>query len=122
MPDVWRFPAAVDDVVDGDTLDVTVDLGFRVYSQTRIRLRGIDTAEIYGVDQDSAEYMLGIDHAQFVESFVAAADDREYPFLLETDTESGKYGRWIGDLKRLSDDVWLTDALDDEYPDVDRGY
>lgn len=35
-------------VVDGDTYDVLVDLGFGVYHKIRVRLRGVDTPEKYG--------------------------------------------------------------------------
>lgn len=121
--DSWTVPAAVTNIVDGDTLDVRADLGFRTYRKARVRLRGVDTAEIYGVSHDSEEYDLGIDHLEFVIDFVDNAPDDEFPFLLQTEQESGKYGRWIGDIQRRSDGVWLTEALTNEYPKVDfHGY
>jgi len=42
---VYTYKAVVYNVVDGDTVDVMVDLGFKVYSKQRIRLSGIDTPE-----------------------------------------------------------------------------
>ena len=47
---LWWYPARVLGVVDGDTLDVMVDLGFRAYQKIRVRLHGIDTPEVYGVN------------------------------------------------------------------------
>ena len=45
-------------VVDGDTLDLSIDLGFGVIltgDEARVRLRNIDTAEIFGTAKDSEE-------------------------------------------------------------------
>ena len=45
----YRYRAELDRVVDGDTLDVVIDLGFYIRIKERIRLEGMDTPEIYGV-------------------------------------------------------------------------
>lgn len=42
---MFVYQATVDYIVDGDTVDVTIDLGFKIYSKQRIRLNGIDTPE-----------------------------------------------------------------------------
>jgi micrococcal nuclease len=42
---VYQYKAKVLNVVDGDTIDVSVDLGLQIYSLQRIRLYGIDTPE-----------------------------------------------------------------------------
>jgi len=42
---MFTYKAVVYNVVDGDTVDVMVDLGFKMYSKQRIRLSGIDTPE-----------------------------------------------------------------------------
>lgn len=42
---MWTYLAKVEKVVDGDTIDVSIDLGFNVWHKTRMRLLGIDTAE-----------------------------------------------------------------------------
>ena len=39
------YRATVTNVVDGDTIDVTIDLGFKIFTKQRIRLNGIDTPE-----------------------------------------------------------------------------
>lgn len=45
---MFTYRAKVDRVVDGDTYDVTVDLGFKIYHKVRVRLRNVDTPEIFG--------------------------------------------------------------------------
>ena len=52
----YRYRAEFDWVVDGDTLDVLIDLGFYIRIKERIRHEGVDTPEIYGIPQDSEEY------------------------------------------------------------------
>jgi micrococcal nuclease len=42
---MWTYQAKVERVVDGDTIDVTIDLGFSIWYKTRMRLLGVDTAE-----------------------------------------------------------------------------
>jgi micrococcal nuclease len=48
--DSRRFPATVDRVVDGDTMDLTVDLGFEISKIVRIRLMGLDAPETWTRD------------------------------------------------------------------------
>jgi micrococcal nuclease len=42
---MYEYYTKIDKVVDGDTVDVFIDLGFSVWHKERIRLSGIDTAE-----------------------------------------------------------------------------
>ena len=50
---------SIDRVVDGDTIDVTIDLGFDLYKKERVRVAGVDTPEKRTRDLDEKE--LGID-------------------------------------------------------------
>lgn len=54
-------------MVDGDTIDVLIDLGFYVELRERLRLEGIDTPEIYRVPKDSEEYKKGMVAKEYVE-------------------------------------------------------
>lgn len=50
MKPKYTYSAFVDNVVDGDTIDVSLDLGFGIYWKTRVRLNGIDTPELNSAD------------------------------------------------------------------------
>lgn len=118
---VWHFPAQTGRVVDGDTVDVTFDLGMRIQAiDQRVRLYGVDTAEIYGVDKESDEYERGIEHKQFVEAWlsdaVEQASDDEFPLRCYTLKGAGKYGRWLADVLSPEGES-LVAALHDEYGD-----
>ena len=56
----YLYKATVTRVVDGDTVDLEIDLGMSVFAKQRIRLAGINTPETYGVKKDSEEYAAGI--------------------------------------------------------------
>jgi len=57
---MYQYKAKAERVVDGDTIDVTIDLGFKITTHQRIRLAGIDTPEVYSVKKDSDEHRRGI--------------------------------------------------------------
>jgi micrococcal nuclease len=110
----WTYRAHLVEVVDGDTVDIRVDLGFKTYKKIRVRLDDVDTNEIYGVEKESSEYQLGKEQQRFVRDFLDA--DGEWPLTFESRAEKGKYGRWIGDI--YVDEESLTEALLREWPDV----
>ena len=87
-PRLWTYAARVLRVVDGDTLAVVVDLGFGRRADSRLRLRGIDTAELY---KDAGR------HARdFVEHALADA-----PTVLISTRRTDAYGRYLADVKYL---------------------
>jgi len=110
----WKYRAECEHVVDGDTVDIRVDLGFKTYKIVRVRLSGVDTAEIYGVEKGSDEYEKGMRQTQFVIRFLTVSGD--WPITFKSEEESGKYGRWLGDLS--VDGTLLTEALINEWPEV----
>lgn len=88
----YKYRAKLIRVVDGDTYDFEVDLGFHTFTRIRIRMSGIDTAETYGVKHESDEYARGIEQKEFVEDWFKSAED----VIIETEKdEKGKYGRWL---------------------------
>lgn len=123
--ELWQYRADVERVVDGDTLDLRIDLGFGITltgDEARVRLRGVDTAEIYGSRKGSDEYIAGQRHKSFVEEWVDQAESRPWPMFIETrkDDERGKYGRWLAVIIRRSDGANLIEDLIDEFGDAVR--
>jgi len=76
MPDDARFStyrARLYDVIDADTIDLVVDLGFQATRIVRVEIAGIDAAEIYGVSHDSDEYEQGKAQLEKAENFFREA-------------------------------------------------
>jgi micrococcal nuclease len=78
--------------VDGDTVDVIVDLGFRVKMNLRIRLSHVDTPERGADDFEKATQILRV--------FLSDATVADNRLILRT-SKQGKYGRWLGELISL---------------------
>ena len=79
-------------VVDGDTIDVDIDLGFNVSYSQRVRLAGIDTPE--SRTKDRFEKTLGLEAKEYVKSKLKDATD--IVIKTELPDSSEKYGRILG--------------------------
>ena len=106
---MWEYRATVDRVVDGDTIDFTVDLGFNVQTKIRTRLSDVDTHETYGVSHDSEEYALGKRESEWVQEWVDEAES----ITIKTE-DTGKYGRWLATVHR-EDGECLNQRLVEEF-------
>ena len=133
MPDArpdteYVYRARLLNVVDGDTVDLEIDLGFRITREVRVRLKGVDTAETYGVRKESEEYAAGMEQKQLTEAWLRrgmSEGDGEYPLRVRTWKDAtGKFGRYLADLYRQTEageivwDASLTDTLKTKYPEV----
>lgn len=79
-------------VVDGDTIDVDIDLGFSISYSQRLRLAGIDTPE--SRTSDKFEKTLGIESKEYLK--YKLKDAKEVVVKTELPDSSEKYGRILG--------------------------
>ena len=84
--------AKVDKVVDGDTIDAYIDLGFSISFFSRIRLAGIDTPESRTTDK--LEKALGLEVKEFLKGKLKDAEN--IVIRTEKPDSSEKYGRILG--------------------------
>ena len=101
-------------VVDGDTIDVTIDLGFDLYKKERVRVAGIDTPEKR--TRNLEEKALGIDATNYLKKKLedTIAGDDELTIRTELKGGMGKYGRLLGWLYIGEDDVSINEQMIDE--------
>jgi len=92
-PYVYRI-RAVHKVVDGDTIDADIDLGFDISLTKRIRLAGVDTPESRTSDANEKKY--GLESKEWLKHHLEGAKDIIIRTELPDSTE--KYGRIIGHL------------------------
>jgi micrococcal nuclease len=99
------FVKEVKNVVDGDTIDVVIDLGFDILFASRVRLAGIDTPESRTTDK--AEKALGIESKDYLKKHLK--DAKSVVIKTEKMNSSEKFGRilgWVyvnGDTESLND-------------------
>jgi len=91
---VYEYHCKVTRVVDGDTVDIDIDLGFGVWlHKERVRVYGIDTPESRTRDKEEKKY--GLAAKAFVKEFVKGSN-----IILRTKEydAKGKFGRILGDI------------------------
>ena len=98
-------------VLDGDTIDVTIDLGFDLYKKERVRIAGVDTPEKR--TRNLEEKALGIDATNWLKEKLdgAIAGDDELTIRTELDGGVGKYGRLLGWLYIGDGDLSLNEQM-----------
>ena len=98
-------------VVDGDTIDVTIDLGFDLYKKERVRIAGVDTPEKR--TRDLEEKALGIDATNWLKGTLEDTINGEHELTIRTELKGGmgKYGRLLGWLYIGEDDVSLNEQM-----------
>ena len=98
-------------VVDGDTIDVTIDLGFDLYKKERVRVAGVDTPEKR--TRNLEEKALGIDATNWLKEKLEStiAGDDELSIRTELVGGVGKYGRLLGWLYVGDSNVSLNEQM-----------
>jgi len=97
-------------VVDGDTIDADIDLGFSISLEKRIRLAGIDTPE--SRTTDLKEKKLGLEVKEWLKHKLEGATDILIKTQLPDSTE--KYGRILGNLYINNEALSLNQQMIDE--------
>jgi micrococcal nuclease len=101
---MYVYKAVVTRVIDGDTIDCDVDLGFYIHlKKIRFRLLGIDAPEMYGMTR-----MAGWESKEFLREQIEGKE-----VMIQTDKDDS-FGRWLAYI--YLDDVNINDLM------IERGY
>ena len=106
---MYEYKCQIDRVVDGDTVDVVLDLGFSILHKARVRLYAIDTPECRTRNKD--EKARGL----LAKNFIVQAVNSGKNFVIQTHLKDskGKFGLILGTL--IIDDLDINEALVDNY-------
>ena len=104
----------INKVLDGDTIDVTIDLGFDLFKKERVRVAGVDTPEKR--TRDLEEKALGIDATNWLKKKLEDTIDGDEELTIRTELKGGvgKYGRLLGWLYIGDEIVSLNEQMIDE--------
>ena len=108
---MYEYNSVIRKIVDGDTVDVDIDLGFGVWlKDRRIRLHGIDTPECR--TRDAEEKIFGLAAKNFVISSLPVGSNQILKTVINKDGEDvrGKFGRILGDFTS-SDTATLVETM-----------
>ena len=107
-------------VLDGDTIDVLIDLGFDLYKKERVRIAGVDTPEKRTRNLEEKE--LGIDATNWLKEKLEGAISGDDDLVIRTELVGGvgKYGRllgwcYIGDAEVSLNEQMITEGYAWEY-------
>ena len=98
-------------VLDGDTIDVTIDLGFDLFKKERVRIAGVDTPEKR--TRDKEEKVLGIDATNWLKEKLTNTINGDDDLIIRTELVGGvgKYGRLLGWLYIGDSNVSLNEKM-----------
>ena len=101
----------INKVVDGDTIDVTLDLGFSLTKKERVRIAGVDTPEKR--TRDLEEKTLGIDATNWMKEKLTETIKGDEELVIRTELKGGvgKYGRLLGWLYVGDDEFSLNEQM-----------
>ena len=102
---MYEYNCTVERVVDGDTIDVVLDLGFDILYKSRVRLYGIDTPESRTRDKDEKA------RGKMAGSFLEEAIEDGEKVIIQTKLKDsrGKFGRILGDV--VVDDININQLM-----------
>lgn len=97
---MYTYDCKILNVVDGDTLDIEMDLGFTVHIKERVRLLGVDTPEVFGKDAEPAGQVA----SQFTKDWISKHQAQTGSFVYESVKYNAKdkYGRSLGNI------IWVS--------------
>ncbi len=98
-------------VLDGDTIDVIIDLGFDLAKTERVRIAGVDTPEKR--TRDLEEKALGLDATNWMKSKLEETIKGDEELIIRTELKGGvgKYGRLLGWLYVGEDTISLNEQM-----------
>ena len=102
----YEYTAKLDRVVDGDTCDALIDLGFDTWVKKRIRFKGVDTWECR--TRDKEEKVKGLAAKAFTKNLLENSDDGKFSIISHG---VGKYGRVLGELFVKGHETSVNDLL-----------
>ena len=106
---MYEYGCKVERVVDGDTVDVTLDLGFDILYKSRVRLYGIDTPESRTRNLDEKA------RGKLAKSFLEDAINNGKKVVIQTKLKDsrGKFGRVLGDI--VVDGININQSMVDNF-------
>ena len=96
---MYEYNCKVKRVVDGDTVDVVIDLGFDIHFATRVRLYGMDTPESRTRNKD--EKVRGLMSKDFLKEWM----EKDDVIIRTRKDKKGKFGRVLGEMLVLGENV-----------------
>lgn len=100
---LYFYKARCLNVVDGDTVDLEIDLGMKLFIRERVRLYGINSSEIFGVKVGSPEYEAGMKCKNRVNELLS----NKAVWINTLKDKQEKYGRYLAIIFFIDNDQYV---------------
>jgi micrococcal nuclease len=101
----WVYRAKLERVIDGDTLQIQLDMGLHAYRVERLRLLGVNAPEVHGATKAAGDAATA-----YVREWLAAAGADPWPLVVQT-YRTDNFGRYLGAVWRVVDGANLSNDL-----------
>jgi micrococcal nuclease len=98
---MYTYKATIINVIDGDTVDAIIDMGFKIHTTQRLRLNRIDTEEMH--DPNLEKRKLAIEAKEYLRSTLLNKE-----VIIET-RKSDSFGRWLAEI--VCEDININNVL-----------
>lgn len=116
---MYEYKAVITNVVDGDTFDMDIDLGFHIHIHERVRLLGVDTPEKFGEEKE-----LGLIMKEFAEINFLGKEIIIRPTKANADINTDSFGRWLVNVFICNGDdisnIYHSLGVDKRYPNYNK--
>ncbi len=93
-PDLWTYRASLVRVVDGDTVIMRLDMGFRVSCEQSLRLVGVNAPELFSGTNRVAGALAKADCEKWL--WEHQHQDVQWPYIVRTEKDRTTFGRYLG--------------------------
>lgn len=100
---LYFYKAKCFNVVDGDTIDIEIDLGLKIFIRERVRLYGLDSSEIFGVKIGSPKYEAGLQCKNRVSDLIL----NKSLWINTIKDKQEKYGRYLATIYFLENEKYI---------------
>lgn len=87
---MYEYKAIITNVVDGDTFDMDIDLGFNIHIHERVRLLDVDTPEKFGDEKELGLFVTGVATSLFINKEVVIKSEK-----VDAAAKTDSFGRWL---------------------------
>lgn len=114
---VYNYKAKVLRIIDGDTIDISVDLGFGIFKNLRARLWGINAPELARTKTNTEQYLKALQAKIYLEDWIKTNTVDNKIIICSHDGKAlkqEKYGRWLVEVypvNRTTETKSLNDML-----------
>jgi micrococcal nuclease len=98
---MYTYKATIINVIDGDTVDAIIDMGFKIHTTQRLRLNRIDTEEMH--DPNLEKRKLAVEAKEYLKNTLLNKE-----VIIET-RKSDSFGRWLAEI--VCEDININNVL-----------